>query len=1072
MSVRGGPVFNATVQCVSQSGKRRFVAEGPRVHCFSRLHPTWSEVHGPAMQATVTHLVAVDDLVFSLSADKTVVVWNGKDGHRVSDFALTELPFSAAASLCVPTHYTNKLAIGTLDGQFMLYNFYTKALLFARDNWTASDVGAANGGQPSNGGLMCMQASDYKDIVALGFQRGVVCLFHFQQNVVLAAFTIQSSAAILSLSFRKDASSGGEDSFLATGSALGEVHIWDLEQRRLHGVMGPTKEHASAEDTSLPGYKPLLTAHRGRVHTVLFHPKKPLLVTAASDNTIKQFSFDTVDGLALLVRERGGHCGPASKVSFYNADLLLTAGQDRALRATHLYSDRASWELSQGQGMLKQHAGGSISSPASKSMSVGPVTMASTISSAASSTATPKSHLLLPVATNLSSCPNRNYQWSSIVTTHDSSAKIVGWRLDHRRMEFKAEPLRTSSHLCTCLTTSQCGNFALVGYSSGHLVRLNLQNQSVSFFLSLEAYTERHPKHAVVLSATQKAARRQLADLQRESDASKLSGNGLAFTDGSAVVAVGVHCCNTYVISLSSSGVLCMHELLSGKPHFTCALPAIPTHLIAHQGSQLCSIAFDDRSVRVFALDSGATTPQGKGAEQTSVLTDARRFDCHAHPVSAIALSPDSERYLVTSSGDGSLAVCDVIAGVCVGMYLCRSPVTSLAFHPDGLFLATTHMGERGAYLWTNNLRYGFAPDECPMADVRDATRWRPLHLPHASVAVEENVAEEQEAGDVVAEDEQPTSPPTIRRVKGRVTLYDASTDVTTRSVADARSREAALRSLAGWGFRLDAGTAAAAGTVAAGADAPFNPAKWQTLLLLDDIRARNQPLLPPKVEKVPFFLPTTQELRPTFIVKPFGTASQDTGSKSIGRNARKRDRNAEEAAVVAPNGDFGITLSTSFLASSLQRLLLAKVFDELTTSILQLAPQRVDLELRTLLIPVEDDDPNDGVDDAAEAARQRDADRLHNLSCALRVAQFAEHLVKSERCVDFAVNFSAAVYRIFGSLFIAADGPCNGATSIASELNHAVKALSTALRGCKQRVARLVDTSSCLVATFANAYE
>lgn len=51
--------------------------------------------------------------------------------------------------------------------------------------------------------------------------------------------------------------------------------------------------------------------------------------------------------------------------------------------------------------------------------------------------------------------------------------------MDSRQMSFKLSGIKTSSHVARAIAMSECGNFALVGYSSGNVTRVNLQNKSL-----------------------------------------------------------------------------------------------------------------------------------------------------------------------------------------------------------------------------------------------------------------------------------------------------------------------------------------------------------------------------------------------------------------------------------------------------------------------------------------------------------------------------------------------------------------------------------------------------------------
>lgn len=94
---------------------------------------------------------------------------------------------------------------------------------------------------------------------------------------------------------------------MAAGGSAGVVTVWNLEQRRLHTII------RDAHDA------PLLALH--------FFPGEPRLMSAAGDNTLKQWLFDSADGTARLLRFRAGHSAPPSVVKYYgDGTRLLSAG--------------------------------------------------------------------------------------------------------------------------------------------------------------------------------------------------------------------------------------------------------------------------------------------------------------------------------------------------------------------------------------------------------------------------------------------------------------------------------------------------------------------------------------------------------------------------------------------------------------------------------------------------------------------------------------------------------------------------------------------------------------------------
>jgi len=63
------------------------------------------------------------------------------------------------------------------------------------------------------------------------------------------------------------------------------------------------------------------------------------------------------------------------------------------------------------------------------------------------------------------------------------------------------------------------------------------------------------------------------------------------------------------------------------------------------------------------------------------------------------AFSPDG-RWLVTACMDGSVRVFDLPSAMLVDWFTFSKPPTSVSFSPKSDFLATTHVGSLGIYLW------------------------------------------------------------------------------------------------------------------------------------------------------------------------------------------------------------------------------------------------------------------------------------------------------------------------------------------------------------------------------------
>jgi WD40 repeat protein len=165
------------------------------------------------------------------------------------------------------------------------------------------------------------------------------------------------------------------------------VALWDLDKKRLDSV--------------------ITDAHEGTVCSAVFLLSQPLLLTTGADNSIKVWIFDQTGGEARLLRSRSGHHAPPSKVRYYGdgGRMLLTAGQDRALRSFNIVADGQATELSQGA-ILKR----------SKQLGV------------------KADSLKLPTIGDFTANPARERDWDNIVTCHSREHGVRTWSYQDKRI--------------------------------------------------------------------------------------------------------------------------------------------------------------------------------------------------------------------------------------------------------------------------------------------------------------------------------------------------------------------------------------------------------------------------------------------------------------------------------------------------------------------------------------------------------------------------------------------------------------------------------------------------------------
>ncbi|RLN38104.1 hypothetical protein BBJ28_00017445 [Nothophytophthora sp. Chile5] len=269
---------------------------------------------------------------------------------------------------------------------------------------------------------------------------------------------------------------------------------------------------------------------------------------------------------------------------------------------------------------------------------------------------------------------------------------------------------------------------------------------------------------------------------------------------------------NTTLVSAGIDGKLKFWDFKSQELRFEVDIGSPVSQMELHRDSNLLCVACDDQVLRLFDVTTRKLV---------------RRFAGHAHRVTDMTFSADA-RWLFSSAADASLRVWDIPTGKCVDWLRFQKPVTGLAVSPTGEFLATTHVGHVGIFLWANRTFFmdvflDSEPSEPVVMDMPvplnevdndDHLGFGTERNPQLSVAgVDEEAKEEGET----EETEEGAEP--------------LDTSLITLSTAPR--------------------------------------ALWQSLFNLELIKKRNKPIEPPKApEQAPFFLQTARkdEVHPTFV--------------------------------------------------------------------------------------------------------------------------------------------------------------------------------------------------------------
>ncbi|UYV82624.1 WDR36 [Cordylochernes scorpioides] len=444
-----------------------------------------------------------------------------------------------------------------------------------------------------------------KDVVAVGLRCGRIYLYNLHLGTVVMKL-IQEYGAVTAISCRMDMA------VMATSSPDGHVVIWDLEKRE-------------------PAHQ-LLGAHSGPVTGLKFLSGEPVLLTSSPDNSLKMWLFDMPDGSGRLLSHRSGHALPPTRVRFYDGYGQFVLSADLA-STLHMFSTVAdNLHKCLGQALFNKKA--------AKRMKRNNTSYDGK----------------LAAITQIASANQREKEWDNVVCLHQNHTLATTWTTHRGTMgSHKLVPERFHrSHgeeQALSLSVSECGNFVVIGYSTGHIDKFNIQSgQHRSTFGSKEGKDKAAHTGAV---------------------------SGLAIDIYSQILVSGGDDCllKFWNFRNPQQAAWKVVELESSVEQIEC-----------HRQSGLLAVAQSDFDVVIVDFVGQKVV---------------RKFQGHLCKILDMAISPDA-RWLVTASQDRTIRVWNIPTSQLIDCFLTESVCTSLTFAPQSNFLATTHQGERGVSLWVN----------------------------------------------------------------------------------------------------------------------------------------------------------------------------------------------------------------------------------------------------------------------------------------------------------------------------------------------------------------------------------
>ncbi|XP_071800159.1 WD repeat-containing protein 36-like [Asterias amurensis] len=575
-------------------------------------------------------LLPFGEHLVSIDESSKLKIWDIKSTEVYLEIQFSNESFQVSA-LMHPTTYLNKILLGSKQGTMQIWNIKSNKLVYTFKGW----------GSP----ITVIEQAPAVDVVAVGLEDGRTIVHNLRYDETIVTFT-QDWGPVTAISFRTDG-----QPIMATGSTPGHIALWNLEEKRLQAQMRDV--------------------HKSGIAGMKFLSSEPVMVTNSADNALKIWVFDQPDGGGRQLRVRTGHSAPPAKIKFYGeqGQNILSAGQDSSLKSFSTLHEKHNKDL--GQANLKKKLGNRKSNLKQR-------------------------YKMAPI-TQFAAEKSRESEWDGIAACHQGTNIVTTWNYQRSTMgnhKIKCSHVKPSAAVeATAIDITSCGNFVIIGWSTGHVDTYNIQS-----------------------------------GIHRGSYGSQKAHEG-------AIRGVIVDGLNQIVITGASDSKLKFWNFKSKKLLGHLTLNAAVNQMLLHRESSMLAVGMDDFVVVIVDID---------------LRRVVRRFKGHQNRVTDMTFSQDA-RWLVTSSMDSTIRTWDLPSSRLVDSFLLEDAATSIALSPTGDFLATSHVDDLGIYLWSNKTLYAHVPIR-PLPDDYEPSM---VYLPGTSLEpeeVHEVDSAELESDDLVSE--------------------------------------------------------------------------------------------------------------------------------------------------------------------------------------------------------------------------------------------------------------------------------------------------------------------------------
>ncbi|KAF2032341.1 Utp21-domain-containing protein [Setomelanomma holmii] len=746
----------------------------------------------------ITKLIVMGEWIVGCGTKKIEVWKTGTLEHYTTLHGAASSPLSGC--ICNLPTYLNKIFVGRRDGSVEIWNLSTGKLLYTLLP-PAADFGA----------ITALQPTPALSLLAIAYESGPVTIHNIRTDK--EAMRLNTGGAhklpVTSISFRTDGLGAGEDGredgVMATASKeRGDIAFWDLNKGGRK--MGTLRGAHGSPPTAGGGVG-------GGISKVEFLAGQAVIVSSGLDNSLKSWIFDETpfSPTPRILHSRGGHAAPVSTLRFLpsNSDgsddtgkWLLSASQDRSLWGWSLRRDGQSTELSQGSVQKKAKKMGLLNSNSEGSRNHAKL-----------------ENLKAPTITCIACSLNRDGGMGAMPGVGgiwNNSSKVKGQDKKTSEVNMTGWESIVTGHAGdkTARTwywgRKRAGRWAF-DTSDGTEVRSVAISACGTFALigsaggAIDMYNLQSGQHRRRFpTRLTPAEAKKYKVLQLQAEESILAPNQdfpRKFAKGEgkhkgAVTGLAVDGLNRTVISCSDDGKVKSWDFTTGLLlHEIDWYPMSKVlGLRYHQNSDLIALSCDDGSIRVLDI------------ETKKLVRELWASHSHAELRNLDYTFSNDGRWIISAASDSTVRVWDLPTGHLIDAMRLPKKCNTVAFSPSGEFLATGLDDEVGVHMWTNRTMFTHVSTR-QITEDDIATVSGPTASGEGGVAVIEAAAAE----DVEEEDLDETTVPIMDQLSEKITTLSL-----------------------------------------------VPKSRWQTLLHLDVIRARNKPKEAPKApEKAPFFLPT-----------------------------------------------------------------------------------------------------------------------------------------------------------------------------------------------------------------------